>query len=45
MIQEHEEKQIHTLGLQVLPLTVAALTACKNLINRVEELEEQIKSL
>lgn len=42
VIQEHEEKQIHTLGLQVLPLTVAALTACKNLISRVEQLEQQL---
>lgn len=39
VIQEHEEKQIHTLGLQVLPLTVAALTACKYLINKLEEKE------
>lgn len=39
VIQEHEEKPIHTLGLQVLPLTVAALTACKYLINKLEEKE------
>lgn len=44
VIQEHEEKPIHTLGLQVLPLTVAALTACKNLLGRVEQLEQQIKT-
>lgn len=31
-------------GLQLLPLTVAALTACKNLISRVEELESKLNS-
>lgn len=29
------------LGLKVLPLTIVALTACKDLINRVEQLESK----
>lgn len=31
-------------GLQLLPLTVVALTACKNLISRVEKLESKLNS-
>lgn len=37
--EEGNEVSDHMLGLKVLPLTVAALTACKYLINKLEEKE------
>lgn len=41
---EETQEEKTTLGLKPIPLAVLALTACKNLIQRVEELEEQIKN-
>ena len=43
-IKEAVTEEVTTLGLKPIPLAVLALTACKNLIQRVEELEEQIKN-
>ena len=45
VVKELETQSVHTLGLQVLPLTVAALTACKYLLNQVETLKTEIEEL
>ena len=43
-VETTENSEEISLGLKPIPLAVLALTACKNLIQRVEELEEQIKN-
>lgn len=40
-----EETGTELLSLKILPLTVVALTACKDLLTRIEELEETIDNL
>ena len=45
VVKESETQSVHTLGLQVLPLTVAALTSCKYLLNQVETLKTEIEEL
>ena len=35
------ETQVSHLGLKSLPLAIVALTACKNLLQRVEQLENK----
>ena len=42
---EIEGSEHEVLGLQPLPLAVASLTACKDLIGRVEELESKMELL
>lgn len=43
VIKEAVTKKAVTLGLKSIPLAVAALTACKNLLERVEQLENKIQ--